>query len=311
MECNGNGKAGKSRLDILSSHSSNINVIILTIILLFGQNYISWMWDKDITDLCVNDSYIKDRIRLAIPLRPYPQSSVQSYSLVITIRYIYHMLAIFILTASDYYSSRYNFENIIGKYLLIRYNESKMTIDITIQNLSERHVISIRNAVHLTTLSNIKRRLTKHQEIFTTYIVLFNTLHHIAHNKLQYETHFIYSFLSPKPNISSQILPHISTLLNMDYKLRNVLYRPRFNLILLYPMGRNIMINNKSNAIRTRHKYLNLSTYILTANYTHDLEHILKKYNQHYDTLAQDIRDHDYKWIDTDFNNPINDDVFI
>lgn len=265
----------------------NLDIVILTIILIFGRTYMPWVTRNDIeSPLELNN------VEICIPLRYYPESNTQAASYLIILRFIYHVLARFVMGHTNYYQM----QNHIVKYIPIRFDHASYTVHITILHLTTKHIDAIKSTVCETLLAKLANKLTAPQATFTAYIAAFNTVLHIAHNRSDYDYRIIYSYLAPTTNIPATILPHLAAMLNADRHIRHVSYRQKCGKILLYPMNRNIMSNNKSLAIRSRCLYINLGSYISITNSINALEHIINGYRRHCAELYRDSMDYYTIW---------------
>lgn len=310
-------------------NSDNINIVVLVIILLFSTTYMTWMHtdkSKQPNDFQTN---IKN-IHIEIPLRYYPESHIQLNSIIMTSRFIYHILALFLLGTKKYHSQ--SFTQHIKQQITCTYLNKNMTLLLIIKKFNDNHINDIKSALKNTITvfllnsentshnkNKIPTKLTKLQSLFTAYISVFNTLYNICHNKSDYDKCAIYSYLAARCNMPPVYLPAISNMLKLDCKTRNVYYNIKRGMILYYPMTRNIMTNHKGDSHRVRSRYINMLLFTPDCNYDSHLETQLKKYNTHcYHLITESFKDY-YYWYNsyvyddnhnTDNNQNIND-VFL
>lgn len=262
----------------------NLDIVILSILLIFGRTRMPWL-------LCNNIIIpsVAHNIYIQIPLKYYPESTVQARGLSITTRYIYHVLALFLLGEKQYNS--HCFHNMVKKLMTLTYCPNSMAINITIKSLSSVNIDTLKAAACNTLLDNIHKQLTPQQATFIAYIAAFNTVHHICHNKSYYDNRGTYSYLAPTYNISRSYLERLADLMNMDKSIQGVSYNTIRGCILYYPLLRNIMTNNQVAAYRARNIHVNLATYIVISNYDNTLETQIKKYLSHCNILLDSSSD--------------------
>lgn len=279
----------------------NVDVVTLVIILMYSSTHLPWLLRNDI-----ELPEIVKNVEINIPLRYYPESQVQAFTYTTVIRYIYHILALFLAGNNTYMKQSFNKK--CSKYLYVKYDASNMYIHIVINVLKVRHINALKVAACQTLLQSVKKRMSETHKTFSAYMALFNTLHHIAHNKPSYDTTVVYTFLSQKPNIPLSFLPIIANIMKHDSNLRHVTYRPKCSMILLYPMYRNIMSNNNFDVSKIRSTYLNLTDNIPIIQCIAKIELEIKKYRKHCNTLLGDLHNSTYdNWIE----NLSSDSIFL
>lgn len=280
----------------------DLNILVMVIMLLFAETPMQWIARKDINIPANQDNTI-----IVLPLKQYAQTKSQLQNIIITVRFIYSVLSIFVFGNKIYNN------NLCKKYNTIRLDMSPnyLYIKFILPTLKYNHIDAIKSAACTTILYGIKKtKLTEEQNTCAIYLAAFNTFNMVCRNKGKYSKDYIHSFITTNSNMPIEIIPNIVHMFKYCQYMKGIkLYTN--SSIMYYPMKLNIMSNSVTTSRYVTTQVISIFHYIPTIIFCNKLEKIIKKYKQYYDAQILSIYGDDFvdditKYIILDNNVFIN-----